>query len=125
MNSNKGYSLIEIAIGLAIITIFLLCTGSLINASFTNFRLILQRNEALDFAIQEMESILQADEVNVTDYGFSKNSMNTRIKVEKIRDGNKVYDDKVFKVTVNVEYSKTPQSKEKYNIELQSLKVMK
>lgn len=125
MNSKKGYSLIEIAIGLAIITIFLVCTGSLINASFTNYRLILQRNEALEFAMREMENVLQADEANVSDYGFSENSMNARITIEKIRDGNKVYDDKVFLVTVNVEYLRTPTSTEKYNIELQSLKIVK
>lgn len=124
MKSNKGYSLIEIAIGLALITIFLVCTGSLINASFTNYRLIFQRNEALDFAISEMESILQSNEIVTTDYGFTQNSMNARIKIDNVRDGNKVYDDKVFLVTVNIEYSKTPQSKEKYNIELQSLKIV-
>ena len=124
MSSNKGYSLIEIAIGLAIIAIFLLCTGSLINASYTNYRLILQRNEALDFAISEMENVLQSDEATIADYGFTKNSMNARVTVEKIKEGSKVYDDKVFLVKVNIEYSKTPQSEEKYNIELQSLKIV-
>lgn len=124
MNSKKGYSLIEIAIGLAIITVFLLCTGSLINASYTNYRLILQRNDALEFAIREMENVLQEDEVTVTDYGFTQNSMDARITIEKIKDGQKVYDDKVFLVTVNIEYSKTPTSEEVYNLKLQSLKVV-
>ena len=110
LKSNKGYSLIEIAIGLAVITIFLACTGSLINASFTNYRLLLQRNEALDF---------------VSDVGFSENFMNARVKIEKIKNGNKVYDDKVFLVTVNVEYTRTPTSTDKYNIELKSLKIVK
>ena len=125
MKSQKGYTLIEIAIGLAIITIFLSCTGSLINASFTNYRLLLQRNEALDFAIREMEKVLLADEVIVGDVGYSENSMDARVIIENVRDGNKVYDDKVFLVTVNVEYSRTSKSTDKYNIELQSLKVIK
>lgn len=125
LKSKKGYSLIEIAIGLAIITIFIACTGSLINASFTNYRLLLQRNEALDFAIKEMENVLQSDETNVSDVGFAENSMNARVKVEKIKNGNKVYDDKVFLVTVNVEYKRTSKSTEKYNIELKSLKIVK
>lgn len=68
---------------------------------------------------------MQSDEVEVSDYGYSQNSMNARITIENVKDGNKVYDDKVFLVTVNVEYKKTPQSEEKYNIELKSLKVVK
>ena len=125
LKSNKGYSLIEIAIGLAVITIFLACTGSLINASFTNYRLLLQRTEALDFAIKEMENVLQSEETTVSDVGFSENFMNARVKIEKIKNGNKVYDDKVFLVTVNVEYTRTPTSTDKYNIELKSLKIVK
>lgn len=125
LKSNKGYSLIEIAIGLAVITIFLACTGSLINASFTNYRLLLQRNEALDFAIREMENVLQSKETIIGDVGFLENSMKARVKVEKVKNGNKVYDDKVFLVTVNVEYSRTPTSTDKYNVELKSLKIVK
>lgn len=125
LKSKKGYSLIEIAIGLAVITIFLACTGSLINASFTNYRLLLQRNEALDFAIREMETTLQSGETIIGDVGFLENSMKARVKVEKVKNGNKVYDDKVFLVTVNVEYKRTPNSTEKYNVELKSLKIVK
>lgn len=125
MNLQKGYSLIEIVIGLAIITIFLVCTGSLINASFTNYRLILQRNEAMDFAIKEMEEILMSGDVKPIDVGYTENSMEARVTVSKIKSGNKVYDDKVFLVTVNVQYSKTPTSEKKYSIKLQSLKVQK
>lgn len=123
MKSNSGYSLIEIAIGLAIITIFLLCTGSLVNASFTNYRLILQRNEALEFAINEMENVLQSDEVSVSDFGFTRNYMDARITIENVKNGSKIYDN-VFIVTVNVAYSKTPQGEKEYSIELQSLKVI-
>lgn len=124
MKSQKGYSLIEIAIGLAIITIFLSCTGSLVNASFTNYRLLLQRNEALDFAIREMEKVLQADDVIPGNSGYSENDMTARINIDNVRDGNKVYDDKVYIVTVNIEYSRTATSTDKYNIELKSLKVI-
>lgn len=124
MKSQKGYSLIEIAIGLAIITIFLSCTGSLVNASFTNYRLLLQRNEALDFAIREMEKVLQADDVIPGNSGYRENDMTARINIDNVRDGNKVYDDKVYVVTVNIEYSRTATSTDKYNIELKSLKVI-
>lgn len=124
MNTKRGYSLIEIAVGIAIIVIFLFCIGSLLNASYTNYSLILKRNEAMDFAIKEMEEILQSDEVFIGDYGYAENSMNARITVENVKSGDKVYQDKIYLVTVNVEYLKTPRSEEKMNIKLQSLKVV-
>lgn len=134
MKSNNGYSLIEIVVGLVMIAIFLLCTGTLINASFTNYRLVLQRSEALDIAIKEMEEILQSDSLEIVDdrvtidkgeIGYNDNDkMSAKVVIEKIKNGNRVYDDKVFLVTVNVEYLRTPRSTQKYNVSLQSLKVM-
>lgn len=124
MSSKKGYSLIEIAIGIAIITIFLVCTGSLINASFTNYRFVLQRNEALELAIREMEDVLQSDFVEESDIGYNENSMSTRVKIEKIKEGNVVYDD-IFKVTVAVDFARTPTSENTETIQLESLKVLK
>lgn len=141
MKSHKGYSLVEIVIGLAIILIFLYATGSLINASYTNYRLVLQRNEAMDFAISEMEKILgesgdkiikdyltdEVDKSNViiSDVGYTKNSMEARVKIEKVINEQKIYGDKVFIVTVNVSYSRTANDTKKYDLELQSLKVIK
>ena len=125
MQSTKGYSLIEIVIGLAIIVVFLVGTGSLLNASFTNYHLILQRNEAMDFAITEMEKVLLADSVTVSDVGYQKNDMNARVKIENVREGDTVYSDKVFLVTVNVEYYNTQNSTKKQNVEIQSLKIVK
>ncbi len=134
MKSNNGYSLIEIVVGLVMIAIFLLCTGTLINASFTNYRLVLQRSEALDIAIKEMEEVLQSDSLEIVDdrvtidkgeIGYNDNDkMSAKVVIEKIKNGNRVYDDKVFLVTVNVEYLRTPRSTQKYNVSLQSLKVM-
>ncbi|MBQ9314760.1 MAG: prepilin-type N-terminal cleavage/methylation domain-containing protein [Clostridia bacterium] len=124
MKTNKGYSLIEIVIGLAIIVIFLIATNSLVNASYDRYRLILQRNEAMDFAIREMEEILQSGETGVMDFGHTENNMVSRVKVEKIKNGTTLYNDKVFLVTVNVEFTKAPNDNQKYNIELKSLKVV-
>ena len=121
---QNGYSLIEIVIGLVIITIFLLCTGSLVNASFTNYRRVLQRNEALDLAIASMEEILQSDTVEPISTGYTNDSMEVKVDVEKVHDDQKEYDN-VFLVTVNVEYTKTPTDKKKNNITLQSLKIVK
>ena len=125
MKAKKGYSLIEIIIGLAIIIIFMIGTLSLINASYDRYRLILQRNEAMDFAIREMEEVLQSGDALVSDVGHTENNMTSRVTIEKIRNGNRVYQDKVFKVTVKVEFSTALNDSKKYNITLQSLKVVK
>lgn len=125
MNSNKGYSLIEIAIGLSLFTIFLVCTGSLINASYTNYRLILQRNEALDYAIAQMEGALASGDVDVgVPYRTSYNNMSGEVIVENA-EGTTEYTDKVFLVTVDVKYKRTPKSTDEYHLKLQSLKVEK
>ena len=142
MESHKGYSLVEIVIGLAIILIFIYSTGSLINASYTNYRLVLQRNEAMDFAINEMEKMLgesgdkiiedymgkyseDSSNIVISDVGYTKNSMEARTRIEKVKSGQKIYDDKVFIVSVNVSYSRTANDTKKYNLQLQSLKVIK
>ncbi len=140
MKNEKGYSLIEIVIGLAIITIFLLSTGSLINASYTNYQLVMLKNEAMELAITEMENILVSGDDYIKELSDSStgsdnevlsyngytaaNSMEVKTKIERIKEDDKIYD-KVFKVTVNVEYKKSANDEKKYNIELQSLKILK
>ena len=124
MKDKKGYSLIEIAIGIAIIIIFIVGTSSLINASYDRYRLILQRNEAMEFAVREMENVLQSGEINIFDYGHNENNMQSRVKIEKVKKDNIVYSDKVFLVTVDVDYSRALNDEKKYNIQLKSLKVV-
>lgn len=124
MSSNKGYSLIEIAIGLSLFTIFLVCTGSLINASYTNYRLILQRNEALDYAIAQMEGVLSSGEVNAGTIATTYNNMNGEVKIENVKDGTTTYEN-VYTVTVDVTYKRTPKSTDEHHLQLQTLKVEK
>lgn len=138
MKSQRGYSLIEIAIGLAIILIFLVSTGSLINASYTNYRLVLQRNEAMDIAIKYMENVLLESgdsiremaralpegQTQISYVGYQENNMEAIVKIEKVKEGNNIYGDKVFLVTVDVLYAKTANSDKKYHVELKSLKVI-
>ncbi len=124
MSSNKGYSLIEIAIGLSLFTIFLVCTGSLINASYTNYRLILQRNEALDYAIAQMEGVLSSGEVSAGTIATTYNNMNGEVKIENVKDGTTTYEN-VYTVTVDVTYKRTPKSTDEHHLQLQTLKVEK
>lgn len=59
--SNKGYSLIEIGVGLLILTVFLVCSVALFNGSYSTYRMIQQRNIATDLAVTTMETMLQTD----------------------------------------------------------------
>lgn len=58
MKSQKGYSLVEIVIGLVVLTLFLVTTSSLMTASYNNYRLVLQRNIAIEKAISQTEEII-------------------------------------------------------------------
>lgn len=62
LKSEKGYSLVEVGIGLIIITIFLISSVSLMNGAFNNYRIIEQRNIAMSYAIDRMENILGSDD---------------------------------------------------------------
>lgn len=130
MKSQKGYSLIEIVVGLVVITLFLLTTGSLINASYTNYYLILQRNEAMDCAIKTMEEILSSDDILSSGETLSYDgSFDIKVNIDNVSysdDKNqKIISDKVFKVGVEVSYSKSPTSKNKNKVRLESLKIVK
>lgn len=61
LNSNKGYSLIEIGIGILILTAFLICSMALFNGCYNTYRMIQQRNIAINQAVTSMEALLQKD----------------------------------------------------------------
>lgn len=61
LKSNKGYSLVEIGVGLLILTVFLICSAALFNGCYNTYRMIQQRNLAINLAVSNMESLLQTD----------------------------------------------------------------
>ncbi len=61
LRSNKGYSLMEIGVGILILTVFLFFSVGLFNACYNNYRRIKQRNIAIDRAVYYMENMLQTD----------------------------------------------------------------
>lgn len=61
VKQDKGYTLIEIGVGLIIIGIFIVIGSTLFNGAYNNYRLVEQRNIALSYAIQTIESYLMAD----------------------------------------------------------------
>ena len=61
LKSKKGYSLIEIAVGILILTVFLICSSALFNGAYNTYRMIQQRNIATNLAVKTMEDLLQTD----------------------------------------------------------------
>lgn len=73
IKNNRGYSLIEIGIGLLIITIFSIFSLALFNGCYNNHHVIQQRNIALSHAINTMEKILQTQ--SLAALGFEDNML--------------------------------------------------
>lgn len=61
LKSQKGYSLVEIGVGIIVITLFLGCSISLFNGCYNTYRLVEQRNYAIHHALNAMETALQTD----------------------------------------------------------------
>ena len=84
--SNKGYSLIEIGIAIIIVGIFMVASVSLLAASNDNYRRIEQRNIALSYAMQAMETIqIQNKEISLDELknrALVKNNMEIETNIE-------------------------------------------
>ena len=78
IKTNRGYSLIEIGVGILVLTIFLIFSISVFNACYNNYRRIKVRNIATDRAVYHIEQMLQTDSDELAGY-FIKDSQNTRI----------------------------------------------
>lgn len=61
LKSQKGYSLIEIGVGVIIITVYLASSTALFNGCFNTYRAIQQRNYVINYAISRVEKALQED----------------------------------------------------------------
>lgn len=73
--SQKGYSLIEVGIGLILISIFMACAISMLSGTCANYRLIEQKNVAMSYLIKAMECELLGTE----DYFITDDSGDTRV----------------------------------------------
>ncbi len=72
LKSNKGYSLIEIGVGILILTIFLIVSIGLFNGCYSNYRRIKQRNIAISRAVYYIENMLQTDSDVLTGFFVQK-----------------------------------------------------
>lgn len=109
LNSKSGYSLIEIAIALVIVAIFMTSSITLLSASNENYRMIEQRNIALSYAIKTIEAMqlssaaISIDEIK--NNALIENNMEIVTEIENIPPKNgKDYGDKIQIITANVLY---------------------
>ncbi len=110
LRSNKGYSLVEVGVALVIVTIFMVISISLLSASNDNYRRIEQKNIALSYAMQAIETIqLENKEISLDEVkhkALVQNNMQIDTNIETLppKDGINV-GGKVLLVTVNVQYN--------------------
>ena len=78
LKQNRGYSLIEIGVGILILTVFLLFSLGLFNGCYNNYRGIKARNLAMDRAIYHVEQMLQTDSDELAGY-FVRDNKNSLI----------------------------------------------
>ena len=76
LKSQKGYSLLEIGVGLVIIVVFMYYSVTMLKATYNTYRYVEQRNIVMAYLIKSIENALLDDvEMPVTD-----NPANTQIQ---------------------------------------------
>ena len=96
IKSQRGYSLLEIGIGLVIITIFMVYSVTMIRGTFATYRAIEQKNIALSYLIMGTErELLSAQEGldiyltnNPSDTEVTENTPFRKVTVTNIPDNN-------------------------------------
>ena len=146
--SQKGYSLVEIGVGLLLIAIFMVFSFTMIRGTHNTYRLVEQRNIALSYLIKgterellsEVESVNFSITDNPSDTVVTENSANRKVTVTNIpashmtlttvveplpeQDGYSYEDTSVRLVTSTIEYyTKQNDASSKKEMVLQTLKV--
>ena len=99
--SQKGYSLLEIGVGLILITIFMTCGVTMLKGTYNTYRYIEQRDLAMNYLIQSVEHELLPS-VNFSVTGDDSNTVvheNTpsrKVTITEVPNRN-------FKITTTVE----------------------
>lgn len=68
LKSQKGYSLLEIGVGLILITIFMVCGVTMLKGTYNTYRYIEQRDLAMNYLVQSVErELLESANITLTD----------------------------------------------------------
>ncbi|MBQ9279679.1 MAG: type II secretion system protein [Clostridia bacterium] len=76
IKSQKGYSLVEVGIGIVIISVFMLCSLTMIRGTYNTYRYIEQKNIAMSYLIKGVEKELLYG-VDGVDISITDNPANT------------------------------------------------
>lgn len=145
IKSQKGYSVLEIGVGLIIISIFMVCSVTMLKGTYENYRLVEQNNLAISYAIKGVErELLKGSrvieitedpldtvetregnkEISVTKIDANNMTLTTIVEPLPEKNGKSYETSKVKLVTSSVEYylKKNDESTKKI-LELQTLKI--
>lgn len=68
LKSQKGYSLLEIGVGLILITIFMICGVTMLRGTYNTYRFIDQQNIVMNYLIRAVEKeLLESANFEITD----------------------------------------------------------
>ena len=93
LKSQKGYSLLEIGVGLILITIFMVCGVTMLKGTYNTYRYIEQRDLAMNYLIQSVEHELLPNANfditgNVTDTVVQENTQSRKVTVTEVKGYN-------------------------------------
>ena len=75
---QKGYSLVEVGIGIVIIAVFMLCSLTMIRGTYNTYRYIEQKNIAMSYLIKGVEKEL-LEGVSGVDISITDNPSDTSV----------------------------------------------
>ena len=101
LKSQRGYSLLEIGVGLILITIFMICGVTMLKGTYNTYRYIEQRSLAMGYLVKSIEKELlenAAFEItdNPADTIVQENTQSRKVKVTSVPKHN-------FKITTTLQ----------------------
>lgn len=145
LKSQKGYSLLEIGVGLILITIFMICGVTMLRGTYNTYRYIEQQNTVMNYLVRAVErelldnanftitdnpadTVVQEDtnsrKVTVTDIKKHNLIITTTVEILPARNGKSYVNSSVKTVTANAEFftKKNDQSSRRV-LTLKTLKI--
>ena len=125
LKSQKGYSLLEIGVGLILITIFMICGVTMLKGTYNTYRFIEQQNTAMNYLIRAVErelldnanftitdnasdTVVQENtntrKVTVTDIKKHNLIITTTVEILPAKNGKSYVDSNVKTLTANAEF---------------------
>lgn len=125
LKSQNGYSLIEIGVGLILITIFMVCGVTMLKGTYNTYRLVEQKNIAMSYLLRAVEIELLDDttisvtedpsdtvikesnslrKVSVTTIPTSNITITTTVEALPTKNGVSYLESRVKLLTSNAEY---------------------